>query len=73
MKTKKISKRLSLNKKTVADLNGKEMNGVLGGMSGPRACFTIIVITCGPNSCGPGNSNCLSNAGLVCPCADPDL
>jgi hypothetical protein len=31
MKTKKLNKRLSLNKKTVANLNGTEMNGIQGG------------------------------------------
>jgi len=73
MKTKKIDKKLSLNKKTVADLNGKEMNDAFGGISGPRACFTIVIITCGPNSCGPGNSNCLSDEGLACICDYPIL
>jgi len=31
MKTKIFNKKLSLNKKTVADLNNKEMQGVHGG------------------------------------------
>jgi natural product precursor len=31
MKTKKYRKKLILNKKTIADLNNKKMNAVLGG------------------------------------------
>jgi len=40
MKTKKFSKKLILNKKTVADLNNKEMREVVGGDSWTRCCFT---------------------------------
>jgi hypothetical protein len=74
MKPKKLSKKLGLNKKTVADLNGKEMNDVFagGGISGPNTCFTYMA-TCGPNSCGPVNSNCYSDKGLACTCAGPTL
>jgi hypothetical protein len=67
MKTKKFSKRLNLNKKTVADLNGNEMNDAVGGISGLRACFTYD-LTCGENSCGPGASNCYSDNGVGCIC-----
>jgi len=31
MKTKKVNKKLSLNKKTIANLGNNEMNGVHGG------------------------------------------
>ncbi|MGD2088055.1 MAG: class I lanthipeptide [Candidatus Aminicenantes bacterium] len=72
MKTKHFNKRLSLNKKTVADLNSREMNHVFGGikLSGPNTCFTYIA-TCGPDSCDPGYSNCYSDRGLACTCEFP--
>lgn len=71
MKTKKFNRKLDLNKKTIANLNVKEMNNAAGGVSGTAACFTFIVDTCGLDSCGPGDSNCLSYKGLVCICEDP--
>ena len=40
MKTKKLSKKLSLNRKTIANLNGDMMGNVYGGM------YTIPAITC---------------------------
>jgi hypothetical protein len=74
MKPMKFNKKLSLNKKTVANLNGKEMNYVFGGvaLSAPYNCFTFMA-TCGPNSCAPGNSNCYSDRGYACDCEDPTL
>jgi hypothetical protein len=67
MKTKKFSKRLDLNKKTVADLSGKDMNDVFGGISGTGPCITYLG-TCGPYSCGPAVSNCYSEIVRHCPC-----
>jgi natural product precursor len=53
MKTKKMSKRLSLNKKTITDLNDSELNSVRGGIdtgySCPGHCDTIE--SCGPTQC----------------------
>ena len=42
MKTKKINKKLELNKKTVSNLNDTEMNHVKGALfwTDPRACDT---------------------------------
>ncbi len=44
MKAKKLSKKLVLNKKTIADLNIKKMNAVLGGK-------TIKGYTCVGDTC----------------------
>lgn len=65
MKTKKIIKRLSLNKTTITDLNGKEMKKAIGGVSGVgTTCLeSRLVITCGVNSCG---SICFTLPGIVC-------
>jgi len=50
MKTKKFSKKLTLNKKTVADLNSKEMKDAHGGFADPNTRWI------GPNSgCGCGS------------------
>jgi hypothetical protein len=35
MKTKKLNKKLFLNKNTIADLSNSEINEVVGGISGP--------------------------------------
>jgi len=43
MKTKKFSKKLTLNKKTIADLINSEMKGVYGG--GPLTDADTIPIT----------------------------
>jgi hypothetical protein len=50
MKTKKFRKKLNLNKKTVANLNGKEMNGVLAG-AGKKASEDTICTSCNPSVC----------------------
>jgi len=41
MKPKNFSKKLILNKKTVADLNNKEMKEVVGGFPNTPPCFTF--------------------------------
>ncbi len=48
MKPKELSKKLILNKITVADLSGNEMTKVKGGCgpSDPRSCATNISCTC---------------------------
>jgi natural product precursor len=46
MKTKTFSKKLSLNKKTVADLNNREMQGVHGGATEKSVCITRCVTNC---------------------------
>ncbi len=38
MKTKKFNSKLSLNKKTIANLNNHELNYVRGGDTAPSAC-----------------------------------
>ena len=40
MKTKKFNKRLGLNKKTIADLNSKEMKDVFGRMANISVLYT---------------------------------
>ena len=53
MKTKKFNKKLSLNKKTIADLNEEEMKKAIGGVSGvDTTCLETMLITCGVQSCG---------------------
>ena len=61
MKTKKFHKKLALNKKTIADLGGKEMSGLKGGkilpteptwMTCPGACQTHYIATCITWACG---------------------
>lgn len=45
MKPKTFNKKLSLNKKTIVNLNNKEMKAVAGGMSGtkcPSVCCVVI-------------------------------
>jgi hypothetical protein len=49
MKTKKFSKKLVLNKKTVANLNGNEMNLIYGGAPETyqkTVCFTDCETNC---------------------------
>jgi len=47
MKTKTFSKKLSLNKKTVADLNNKDMQSVHGGATAEKTvCITRCVTDC---------------------------
>ena len=47
MKSKAFSKKLSLNKKTVANLNNKEMQGIYGGETvEPTICKTRCVTDC---------------------------
>jgi hypothetical protein len=63
MKPKNFSKKLFLNKKTIADLSNKKMKDVFGGVQ------TKIDCTYGRNSCevtGPCASNDPGS-----PCADP--
>jgi hypothetical protein len=39
MKTKKFNKKLVLNKSTIADLAGGQMNKVKGGETEPKLCY----------------------------------
>jgi len=52
MRTKKFNKKLNLNKKTIADLDPKKMNGIKGGAPSafPSGCCSEYV-TCG-DTCG---------------------
>ncbi len=45
MKTKKLAKRLVLNKKTVANLNNRQLVQVLGGATTPATCPDTCSIT----------------------------
>ena len=69
MKPKVFNKKLSLNKKTIADLKNGEMNNVHGGINDTVAISCTCVITggCCPTqiTCGPtGNINCRCGAEL---------
>lgn len=46
MKTKKMNKKLTLNKKTVSDLNKLEQSKVKGGTFPTFPCPTLIPIRC---------------------------
>jgi hypothetical protein len=59
MKTKKMSKKLVLTKKTVADLNSQEMTRVFGGASVLPTCLT----DCDRSRC---NSDCGGTCGTMC-------
>lgn len=53
MKTKKLTKKLTLNKTTIADLGDVEMNSVKGGTRNPTIFMTGAPICCitGPVTC----------------------
>ena len=72
MKTKKLSKRLGLNKTTISNLNHKEMYKAVGGVSGPgTTCMVTKLITCGNSSC---DTACFSIANGPCyVCHECDL
>jgi hypothetical protein len=65
MKTKKFKKKLQLNKKTVVDLNGPEMNGVHGGAECDSIKSSCILTHCG-GTCA--ETACDTNCG-TCPSA----
>ena len=49
MKAKTLLKKLTLNKKTIANLESKEMNAIRGGISSPRSlcvCHTKSIPYC---------------------------
>jgi natural product precursor len=64
MKTKKFDKKLSLKKNTIADLDGSEMNNLLGGVT--TDTFTTDTISmyitcakfCSRNTCGSYDTRC---------------
>lgn len=58
MKTKELSKRLELNKRTIAHLNNNEMNAVNGG-----AMTTTLLTAC--------DTECPSVSCLITSCCDP--
>ena len=58
MKSKTFSKKLILNKNTIADLNNKEMTSVIGGLSEPP--LHCVTETC--------PSDCFTEDGRACLC-----
>jgi len=73
MKTKKFTKRLNLNKKTIADLNGNEMIKVKGGCSPtmdisgcPSELTCRRTFTCHP--CPRFTDECETIIPLTCDC-----
>ncbi len=72
MKIKKITKKLTLNKKTVAHLNNGELNAIQGGVdTWPPQCPSISVCLCpietlkGPE-CFVTDVTCWHNSCEVC-------
>ncbi len=58
MKTKKLDKKLVLNKKTIADLSDCEMGKVQGGIDKPTRPFLESIDGYGsvcPTGCAPGD------------------
>ncbi len=68
MKTKKISNKLRLNKKTIANLNSRDMNRLKGGDETTKfTCYTECCtdyISCGEETC----RTCVSLCG-TCLCS----
>jgi hypothetical protein len=82
MKSKKFQKKLSLNKKTVADLNPGAMNGVRGGgtvtsvnvVCIPTALVCTVTCTCPTiNTCETYCGTCATNCGTCEPCYTVDI
>ena len=65
MKTKKFNKSLSLNKKTIADLNSKEMKNLHGGgdQSANTDCASCLVTGCCPPTLGTA---CFQSCVIIC-------
>jgi hypothetical protein len=61
MKSKKFEKKLSLNKKTISNLNQGAMKGVRGGGTLEIACFD------------PGGGSALTNCQNTCDCTDESI
>lgn len=51
MKEKKIERKLTLNKNTVADLDMEELNAVKGGYTKLADCVSIPIRRCSINAC----------------------
>jgi hypothetical protein len=56
MKTKKLNKRLTFSKSTIADLNSKELNSLDGG--GTVTCAVTCLWTC-PQTCNTCPFTCM--------------
>jgi len=63
MKSKKFEKKLSLNKKTIADLNSSEMNWLKGGQAEPTKSCDYTLCGC----CTKPEHSCFTYCGS-CPC-----
>lgn len=58
MKPKTFSRKLSLNKKTIAHLNGKEMKKAHGGYIPPDTRLCIATGSCPTNNTNAGGACC---------------
>ncbi len=59
MNTKKIKKKLVLNKEKIAKLDNMLLTGIKGGISSPTICDSCL--TCGGTNCGcPTGSTCVT-------------
>jgi len=56
---KKQTKKLTLNKKTISNLNSSEMNSLAGGA-------TSVYYSHGNGGCGGKTKNCSQNGGNTC-------
>lgn len=67
MKKKKFSKQLALNKKTVANLEARQLDGVKGGAT-RIISLCIVFETCG-GPCPTGQYNCTTqDPNRICAC-----
>ncbi len=67
MKTKKISKKLTLHKSTVARLNSNDLKRFFGGAEQTinPVCPTVSCVSCNPTNCDPTDYTCVSVR--ICP------
>jgi natural product precursor len=72
MRTKKVTKKLALNKKTIVNLSSHEMNGILGGQDVDDNNDTIVPLStqsplCVPSTVTYYTCQALSCDHLLCP------
>ena len=69
MKTKKVSKKLFLTKRTISDLNNREMGIAKGGVSGQAPTCVSCYATCYscPHTCTSNDPRICGTIGDLCP------
>ena len=68
MKTKKVNRKLTLNKKTIARLNQNELNDFKGGVTETRDLTKCISCTVCITHCTCGDTNCFTYGISDCQC-----